>query len=48
VAKDPVCGMEVNEKTAKYKTEYLGKTYYFCCSICKEKFEKNPNKYIKM
>jgi YHS domain-containing protein len=47
VAKDPVCGMEVDEKTARYKTEYLGKTYYFCSSICKEKFEKNPQKYIK-
>jgi len=40
--------MEVDEKTAKYKTEHMGETYYFCCSICKEKFEKNPHKYIKI
>jgi len=48
MAKDPVCGMEVDEKTAKFKTEHMGKTYYFCCAIYKEKFEENPHKYIKM
>ncbi len=47
MAKDPVCGMEVDEKTAKYKTEHMGKTYYFCCAMCKEKFEEDPHKYIK-
>ena len=48
MAKDPVCGMEVNEKEAKHKTEHMGKTYYFCCSMCKEKFEANPHKYMQM
>jgi len=48
MAKDPICGMEVDEKTARYKTEHMGKTYYFCCAICKEKFEANPHKYMKM
>jgi len=48
MAKDPVCGMEVDEKTVKYKTERMGKTYYFCCAMCKEKFEENPQKYVKM
>ncbi len=48
MAKDPVCRMEVNEKTAKYKTEHNGKTYYFCAVGCKEAFERNPNKYVKM
>jgi len=46
VAKDPVCGMEVDEKKA-VKTEYMGKTYYFCHEMCKAAFEKNPRKYIK-
>jgi len=27
--------------------EYNGKTYYFCCAGNKEKFTKNPEKYIK-
>ena len=38
MAKDPVCGVEVDEKTAKYKTEHMGKTYYFCCAMCKERY----------
>jgi YHS domain-containing protein len=37
--------MEVNEKTAKHKTEYKGKTYYFCNTTCKTTFDKNPAKY---
>ncbi len=27
-------------------TEYKGKKVYFCCAGCKEKFEKDPEKYI--
>jgi hypothetical protein len=30
MVKDPVCKMDVNEKTAKIKSEYKGTTYYFC------------------
>ena len=30
MAKDPVCGMDVDIKTAPAKSEYKGKTYYFC------------------
>jgi YHS domain-containing protein len=37
--------MEVNEKTAKHKTEYKGKIYYFCSQMCKTTFDKNPAKY---
>jgi len=47
MAKDLVCGMEVDEKTAKYKTEHKGKTYYFCAPGCKKAFEANPQKYMK-
>jgi len=46
MAKDPVCGMEVDEKTAQHKSEYGGNTYYFCCPGCKSKFDKEPEKYI--
>jgi len=45
LAKDVVCGMEVNEKTARFKSEYKGKTYYFCSGFCKEAFDANPVKY---
>ncbi|MEM3730612.1 MAG: YHS domain-containing protein [Candidatus Bathyarchaeia archaeon] len=47
MVKDPVCGMKVDEKTAKFKADYKGKTYYFCSQMCKANFEKNPSKYIK-
>jgi YHS domain-containing protein len=43
--KDPVCGMTVDEKTAKYKSEYKGKTYYFCAQQCKTTFDKKPSKF---
>ena len=43
--KDPVCGMKVDEKTAKLKSEHEGKTFYFCSSACKSAFDKDPHKY---
>lgn len=45
MTKDPVCKMEVDEKTAPAKSEYKGKTYYFCALGCKKEFDKNPEKY---
>lgn len=44
---DPVCGMEVEKSEAAATYEYKGTTYYFCMEGCKEKFEKNPEQYIK-
>ncbi|MCW4018358.1 MAG: YHS domain-containing protein [Candidatus Bathyarchaeota archaeon] len=46
MAKDLVCNMDVDEKTAKWKTTYQGKTYYFCAPGCKAEFEENPEKYV--
>jgi len=37
--------MTVDESKAAGKTEYKGKTYYFCSVGCKAKFEKEPEKY---
>jgi len=45
--KDPVCGMDVDEKTSQYKTRYGKETYYFCSQTCKTQFDKNPMKFIK-
>ena len=47
MAKDPVCGMDVDPKTASAKSDYQGKTYYFCCQGCKTEFDENPEKFIK-
>jgi hypothetical protein len=43
MAKDPVCGMNVNEKSAAYKASYEGRDYYFCSKNCMEKFKKENN-----
>ncbi len=45
--KDPVCGMEIDAKSAAGKATYKGKTYYFCSVSEKEQFEKQPAKYLK-
>ncbi|MDE3076489.1 MAG: YHS domain-containing protein [Chloroflexota bacterium] len=44
--KDPVCGMNVDPKTARNSAEYQGKTYYFCAPGCKRAFEQDPQKYV--
>lgn len=43
---DPVCGMDVDPKTAIYKSEYLGKMYYFCSPGCKRDFDKEPHMFV--
>jgi YHS domain-containing protein/nitrogen regulatory protein PII len=47
MAKDPVCGMNVDEKTAAGTANHRGKIYYFCSQRCKAQFEKAPEKYTK-
>ncbi|MFQ6082060.1 MAG: YHS domain-containing protein [Candidatus Aminicenantia bacterium] len=46
MAKDLVCGMEVNEQGAAATSKYQERTYYFCSQACKEKFDAEPEKYI--
>lgn len=52
---DPVCAyfsdmgcinIVTNENTPK--STYEGITYYFCSKECKEDFDKNPSKYLKV
>jgi YHS domain-containing protein len=47
MATDPVCKMQVDENKAAGKSEYNGKTYYFCATVCKKKFDESPDKYAK-
>jgi Cu+-exporting ATPase len=44
---DPVCGMELEPKAAAAKSQYQGKTYYFCAKEEKEQFDKSPTNYVK-
>lgn len=46
MAKDLVCGMDVDPKTAAGKSEYQGQMYYFCSKGCKASFDKNPEKFV--
>ena len=38
---DPICGMTVVTTTAKYTSEFEGRTIYFCCLRCKETFDRS-------
>ncbi|MBZ0272124.1 YHS domain-containing protein [bacterium] len=45
--KDPVCGMMVTVNDDAHHATHEGDDYYFCSAACKEKFEKEPGKYLK-
>jgi uncharacterized membrane protein YraQ (UPF0718 family) len=45
-ARDPVCGMTVDRFKTPYRTEYGGRTVYFCSQGCKDKFEREPERYV--
>lgn len=44
---DPVCGMKVNPAIAKHRFGYEGEEYLFCSGRCRERFEAEPEKYLK-
>jgi Cu+-exporting ATPase len=45
--KDPVCGMDVDPEISDYRYEHAGRTYYFCCRPCQDKFSSDPDQYLK-
>ena len=44
-ARDPICGMTVIADTATHRAEHAGRTYYFCCGGCRERFLSDPEHY---
>jgi P-type Cu+ transporter len=46
--RDPVCGMMVSPARAAAQAVYAGKTYFFCCAGCADKFRAEPAKYLNM
>ncbi|MEM4250238.1 MAG: YHS domain-containing protein [Candidatus Bathyarchaeia archaeon] len=44
MAKDPICGMTVDEKS-RFTSIYQDRIYYFCSPSCKEEFDRNPRKH---
>lgn len=45
--RDPICGMQVDPRTAAGQSEYQGQTYYFCSPGCKKTFDAAPQKYAE-
>ena len=42
---DPVCGMKVAVAGARHTAEALGRTWFFCCWGCRERFLAAPERY---
>ena len=45
-ARDPVCGMAVARAGARHTARHKGRTYYFCCARCRERFSASPAEYL--
>ncbi len=44
---DPVCGMQVDTRTAQHRYELDDTPYYFCSARCLDKFRAKPDAYLK-
>ena len=42
-ATDPICGMQVDERTAAGSSVFEGSNYYFCSAGSKKNYEANPS-----
>jgi P-type Cu+ transporter len=45
-AQRSICGMTVDIRKAQYKSEFVGKTFYFCCGGCKQTIDQQSDKYV--
>lgn len=43
---DPVCGMRLARSDAAATEEYRGHPYYFCSSVCRERFANDPLRFV--
>jgi len=43
---DPVCLMDVDPATTRWKSEYAGRTISFCAPSCKKAFDRDPEAYL--
>lgn len=46
MTKDPVCGMQIDANKAPATSTYQGKKYAFCGQECKDKFDREPERYV--
>jgi putative ABC transport system ATP-binding protein len=45
-ARDPVCGMQLDESTSDFSTNYQGQRYVFCSESCLDRFKAGPELYV--
>ncbi|MCL4557128.1 MAG: YHS domain-containing protein [Deltaproteobacteria bacterium] len=43
---DPVCKVELDERSRDTKLHHEGETYYFCSEACRDAFKKAPEKFL--
>ena len=46
IVRDPVCGMNVDTRTASHSLKLGETSYYFCSGRCLEKFKADPDRYL--
>lgn len=44
---DPVCGVMIESDTAGARSEFEGRTYFFCSTDCAREFERNPAEIVE-
>jgi len=44
---DPVCRMKIKRAYAAARSDYHGKTYYFCSALCRDRFVLDPVRYAR-
>ncbi len=45
MVRDPVCGMDIDPKSAFATREHMNETFHFCSQRCVDTFDANPNQY---
>lgn len=45
---DPVCGMYLIKVDEALMSELEGIKYYFCCPVCKKRFDRHPHKFAEI
>src|SRR6266850_2535672 len=48
MAKDPICGMNVEPSSAAESYFHNGQNYFFCSHHCLEKFKEDPEKFLSL
>jgi YHS domain-containing protein/copper chaperone CopZ len=44
--RDPVCGMNLESYDIALSREYGGQTHVFCSPVCRERFDRDPSRYV--